>query len=46
MENDVARDAFFVIRIDEKEKYLERYPQLEVILERDGFVFTVKRVRQ
>lgn len=45
MENDIDRDAFFVIRIDEKDKYLERYPQLEVIQERDGFVFTVKRAK-
>jgi hypothetical protein len=34
------------MRVDKKDIFLERYPQLEVILERDGYVFTVKRVRE
>ena len=33
----------FVIRVDEKESYLEKYPVLEVLHEKDGYVFTVKR---
>lgn len=37
------KDAYFVIRIDKKESYLERYPELEVLHEKDGYVFTVKR---
>ena len=37
------KDAYFVMRIDKKEQYLERYPSLEVIREKDGYVFTVKR---
>jgi 4-amino-4-deoxy-L-arabinose transferase-like glycosyltransferase len=37
------KDAYFVIRIDKKERYLERYPELEVLHEKDGYVFTVKR---
>ena len=45
MENEVDRDAYFVMRVDKKDIFLERYPQLEVILERDGYVFTVKRVK-
>jgi hypothetical protein len=39
----LEKDAYFVIRIDKKERYLERYPELEVLHEKDGYVFTVKR---
>jgi 4-amino-4-deoxy-L-arabinose transferase-like glycosyltransferase len=46
MENELDRDAYFVIRIDEKDAYLEQYPQLEVILEKDGFVFTIKKANR
>ena len=45
MENEVDRDAYFVMRVDKKDLFLERYPQLEIILERDGYVFTVKRAK-
>jgi len=37
------KDAYFVMRIDKKQQYLERYPALEVLQEKDGYVFTVKR---
>ena len=40
---ELDKDAYFVIRIDKKESYLERYPELEVLHEKDGYVFTVKR---
>ncbi|MEN8202280.1 MAG: glycosyltransferase family 39 protein [Bacteroidota bacterium] len=43
MSEDLEKDAYFVIRMDKKEKYLERYPELEVLHEKDGYVFTVKR---
>ncbi|MEN8156878.1 MAG: glycosyltransferase family 39 protein [Bacteroidota bacterium] len=43
MENDLDRDAYFVIRLDDKERYMERYPLLEFLVEKDGYVFTVKR---
>jgi 4-amino-4-deoxy-L-arabinose transferase-like glycosyltransferase len=43
MENELDRDAYFVIQKNKKEVFLERYPQLEIILEKDGYVFTVKR---
>jgi 4-amino-4-deoxy-L-arabinose transferase-like glycosyltransferase len=43
LEDELDRDAYFVMRTDEKEKYLERYPFLEVLEEKDGYVFTVKR---
>ena len=43
MEEALDRDAYFVIRVDKKERYLERFPELEVLHEKDGYVFTVKR---
>ncbi len=43
MENELDRDAYFVIQVNKKEAILERYPQLEILSERDGYVFTVKR---
>lgn len=43
MEGELDRDAYFVIRADKKEQYLERYPELEILHEKDGYVFTVKR---
>ena len=43
MEEELDRDAYFVFRIDKKELFLERYPDLEVLHEKDGYVFTVRR---
>ena len=43
MENDLDRDAYFVIRLDDKERYMEMYPLLELLVEKDGYVFTVKK---
>ncbi|MCK4750026.1 MAG: hypothetical protein KAT15_23385, partial [Bacteroidales bacterium] len=43
MAGELDRDAYFVIRVDKKERYLEKYPELEVLHEKDGYVFTVKR---
>jgi hypothetical protein len=40
---DLDKDAYFVIRMDKKEIYMERYPELELLYEKDGYVFTVKR---
>jgi len=45
MNEDLNRDAYFVMRVDKKEQFLERYPELEVLQEKDGYVFTVKRAR-
>jgi len=42
---DLEKDAYFVIRVDKKDRYLEQYPELEVIREKNGFVFTIKRAR-
>ena len=43
MTGSLDRDAYFVMRVDKKEIYLERYPELEVLMEKDGYVFTVRR---
>lgn len=40
---ELDKDAYFVIKMDKKEVYLDRYPQLEVLHEKDGYVFTIKR---
>jgi hypothetical protein len=43
MSGELDRDAYFVIKANRKEDYLDRYPELEIILEKDGYVFTVRR---
>jgi len=43
MTDQLDRDAYFVMQLNKKDFYLERYPELEVILEKDGYVFTVRR---
>lgn len=43
MSGALDRDAYFVIKRNKKDAYLERYPGLEIILEKDGYVFTVRR---
>jgi len=43
MSDTLEKDAYFVIKVNKKESYLTRYPKLEVLYERDGYVFTVKR---
>lgn len=43
MSAELDRDAYFVIKANRKEDYLQRYPELEIILEKDGYVFTVRR---
>jgi hypothetical protein len=43
MTDQLDRDAYFVMKVNKKDIYLERYPELEVILEKDGYLFTVRR---
>ncbi|MDF1574268.1 MAG: glycosyltransferase family 39 protein [Bacteroidales bacterium] len=43
MTGSLDRDAYFVIKVNKKDIYLERYPELEVLMEKDGYVFTVRR---
>ena len=43
MTDQLDRDAYFVMQLNKKDIYMERYPELEIILEKDGYVFTVRR---
>jgi len=43
MNEPLDRDAFFVMQVNKKEMFLERYPELEVLREKDGYVFAVRR---
>jgi len=43
MNDELKKDAYFVLKVNRKEFYFERYPELEVILEKDGYVFVVRR---
>jgi len=43
MNEQLDRDAFFVMQVNKKAIFLERYPELEVLREKDGYVFAVKR---
>jgi len=36
----VDKPAYFVFKIHRKERFLKQYPQLEVLYEKNGFVFT------
>lgn len=42
LEEYIEEPVYFVCKITSKEKYLEQYPQLEVIDEENGFVFFKK----
>ena len=43
MTDQLDRDAYFVMKVNKKYIYLERFPELEVILEKDGYLFAVRR---
>ncbi len=43
MRDDLRKDAYFVMKTDKKEYFLQKYPSLEVLEEQDGYVFSVKR---
>ena len=43
LKHETGRDAYFVIKVDKKEQFLERYPELKVLREKNGYVFTVKK---
>lgn len=43
MTEPLDKDAFFVMKVNSKEIFLERYPELEVLREKDGYVFAVIR---
>jgi 4-amino-4-deoxy-L-arabinose transferase-like glycosyltransferase len=43
MNGELKKDAYFVIKVNKSDAYLERYPELEVVMEKDGYVFAVRR---
>ncbi len=43
MTDQLDKDAYFVMQVNKKDMFLERYPELEIILEKHGYVFTVRR---
>jgi len=43
MTDQLDRDAYFVMQANKKDLYLERYPELEILLERYGYLFTIRR---
>ncbi len=43
MTSELDRDAYFVIKVNKRDRFIESYPQLEIINEKDGYVFAVKR---
>jgi hypothetical protein len=36
---DIDKDAYFVLRIDKKEEVMNRYAELEIMYEKNGYVF-------
>ncbi|HYW96098.1 MAG TPA: glycosyltransferase family 39 protein [Bacteroidales bacterium] len=43
LNGDIDRPAYFVYKIQRKERYREEYPQLEILFEKNGFVFTKRK---
>lgn len=43
MNDELEKDAYFVMQVNKKEIFLERYPELEVLLEKYGYLFAVRR---
>ncbi len=43
LEGDIDLDAYFVFKINRKENYLKEYPLLEILYEKNGFVFARRR---
>jgi len=43
MNDQLNKDAYFVMKLNKKDIFLERYPELEVLKEKDGYLFAVKR---
>lgn len=40
----IDKNTYFVFKIDKKEKYLNQYPQLIYLYEKNGFVFTKRKM--
>jgi len=43
MNDQLDKDAYFVMKLNNKDIFLERYPELEVLAEKYGYLFAVKR---
>jgi 4-amino-4-deoxy-L-arabinose transferase-like glycosyltransferase len=43
LNQELAYPIYFVCKIDRKDQYLTEYPQLELLLEKNGFVFFKKK---
>ncbi len=43
LNGEIDRPAYFVFKIQRKAKYLDAYPQLEIIAEKNGFVFAMRK---
>lgn len=43
LEEDLDKDAYFVIKNISKKHYLEKYSDLTVLYEKNGFVFTIRK---
>jgi hypothetical protein len=40
LNGQIDKDAYFVFKLNRKERYLNEYPQLKYLYEKNGFVFT------
>ena len=43
LDHETEKDAYFVIKVNKKQQILEKYPELEVLYEKNGYVFTLKK---
>ncbi len=43
LSGDIERPLYVVMKIDKKEDYLNEFPELQVLYEKNGFVFCVRR---
>lgn len=42
---DIDKDAYFVCKVNRKEKYQKKYSDLELLYEKNGFVFFIRRCK-
>ncbi len=43
LKGDPDKEAYLVFKINKKDKYISAYPELEILYEKNGFVFAVKK---
>ncbi len=44
LEGKTDKPVYIVFKIHHKKRYLEKYPQLEILYEKNGFVFTKRKI--